>query len=454
MMLSTSLVLRGMTRDPCWFIGLRLAKTVSFCSGENKCSDLFYDAELDEYSDEFGANGEVSCTDAYEYLTSLRETDEYVLFAPEHVLSDLSQTIHPGLERLLYSDEAPNEAIVSSMHWIDNALLQVSSSIVDEISQTDEMRELLRLARLFADHLRQTPLRHDLYSASNAVYVHFLLDLFSLIDSSIVGNMDLEPFIQLAHITNNAHRHRVKRERSARAIEIPVLQCAKAIEEIGNDSVSFSVLDLLGAVGTVLPQSPDGSLADALLRLRMEAVICPRIVPVVELLRRNLRVALSVLELCLNSGPFSVLMDASMRLSVIPFPRTYSEADFSLVKSKAIVQGSDNSVRFRTANDFPTRAEFESSMRNLGRAIGATFRDGQSLFLNNRFEPHLFVPLMKQLSEERMSDHLGVPIEFLLERVYEPIFFIRIGICDVLGPAGILIFRHVEWLHALNGPEM
>ena len=113
---------------------------------------------------------------------------------------------------------------------------------------------------------------------------------------------------------------------------------------------------------------------------------------------------------------------------------------------------------FSTVENFDSRTEFRSTMRGFGRALGLAFRHSCPIgpFLN--LIPELFeaihtlpepdFPFYTQqfLSPIELRSDVAARYQALEKRVFEPIFFIRWGFQDVVGPVGPLIYSKSEWL--------
>ena len=234
-----------------------------------------------------------------------------------------------------------------------------------------------------------------------------------------------------------------------------------------------------------------GDASDRIIAHQLSKTVCWQLVELVSirvesgLVPRFVKAGVSMIAICKKHLPTDKLIEASRRLALLtkretgllpsrnpaaldftdaslPWnrgidpgfvtnPRKYAEIALSeFVASNDALLLSGGLHVFPTVSDFDSRARFESVMTGLGRAIGLVVRYGGSLFPFIRLHFELFDAIVDNLLPEYLINGLYVPkVErkteqlmknSILRRVYEPVFFIRQGMKDVLGPSGVDIF--------------
>ena len=119
------------------------------------------------------------------------------------------------------------------------------------------------------------------------------------------------------------------------------------------------------------------------------------------------------------------------------------------------VQNHGGLHEFSTVNAFESQTEFRSTMRGFGRSLGLAFRHrcplSPTLFLIHHLMgaihslPPADFPIYTPFLLKRETRSEATIHQALEQRVFEPVFFIRLGLKDVLGPVGPQIFLKPEW---------
>ena len=114
-----------------------------------------------------------------------------------------------------------------------------------------------------------------------------------------------------------------------------------------------------------------------------------------------------------------------------------------------------NCDEFKPPDSFRSRRKFAETYVAFGRAIGLRVRYGLNLLDMKRLAPILIDAIYDHVSMDQLVEGLGASrdmtrsesakIKYLIERVYEPVFFIRKGITDVLGPVGVQFESLATW---------
>jgi hypothetical protein len=112
---------------------------------------------------------------------------------------------------------------------------------------------------------------------------------------------------------------------------------------------------------------------------------------------------------------------------------------------------------FVDRNSFKSQSDFERNMKGLGRAMGmilghcpavprSVIKIHKAAYMSIYAPVSSLEPLMRQtLSRGERRDTRETIRDLIQERYSEPAFFVRLGITDIIGPAGIYIWTPQRW---------
>ena len=505
--------------DACYFVGLRMAKTVSNCQ-DGYCSNISFSTATGLFQlscmDSPGLRP-VTCQEAEEtrqaVYASIPGVDQPLLKRPRRGVSrlpdillnyfdDIRLDIHSALRKLIFMDAPIQFHVAEIMAQSDQALLRMSGDDVfwqtysTVVATAPEITELWRLWNLLLEKSLNSPNSYDIQTGLTAPFVHFLYDM-----GSVLGDIGLLPeqadlLVKVAGRYDPVHRQPYTREyRRALHAEMPAVARAIIIDELV--ARKRTELGPLFNIILNLKHSSDRDASEWILRHKIIKGMCPKLTSiVVSPIRADTvpfftKACLSLIELCRDSLPSDRLIAASTQLGLQGFSRIErlpfdhpAHVDFfdasltwmrglnsSLVPNPrdfasdalAVFVGTHRPVRdcgvvseFATPSNFASRDEFEKVMIAFGRAIGLAIAYKGLIYPAVRLGLFQFTAIRSKVSFELLKGVVSLtgaerssPVieeDAIMRKVYMPVFFIRRGIQDVLGPMGIDALNEAEWI--------
>ena len=172
--------------DPCWFIGLRLAKTRSRCV-EGMCSELSVsEDEKGVFPSELMDSSQVniSCEDAARIATSLTESVPVSMYRSwDEALSHVGAQVIPAFRSVIYSKRHLSSDVIDVMAKFDQHLVQAYRSgadlaVVIESHSISSLFVLWSTVILWSHHV---PFSVDVSNGLTAQCIHFGMDLLSVL---------------------------------------------------------------------------------------------------------------------------------------------------------------------------------------------------------------------------------------------------------------------------------
>ena len=423
-------------------------------------------------------------------------------------LADMQAHILPSLHRLMFKHTHIEGMALKWMDRIHRCLLKhfFQSSdwenIRKYIRSSPEFAEVVIWWNKFTEWSSFMPMS---FAGLTAQPTHFFFDLMSLIGP--VEEVDLS-FRAIVDLTRDAVSSSVQyRGRHVREFVHLIgmdfdgspqetVEIASLLSEFHRDPSALSLIPRFIQFIASLPisLSPPVSAAETLIRYQISAHMCPRIHVIIGasgLWRANKRQAVQFIHHCL---PFVIRHIDTITASIM---LTFSAEGHPLLATRNVAQLTHKLIdptfpwssgfsteipppliesnlrllfhrfiayynpRLRMANDkyvyrrrskFPSNELFESVTRGFGRLMGLMFRYGIE------FADILQLPteLLRAVSDEELLTTVGPPKvvlwnnclkqTFLDQNVYEPIFYIRLGLRDALVPAGIFAIGKDAWV--------
>ena len=411
----------------------------------------------------------------------------------EALRSDIRDIIIPAFDRMivsvgrlgLTSDEL--DAMARVIQTLDQVLITQHPSA----PAVREMAELEKLISITHDLVKQSGFQShfvDTYTGLTAPLVHFALDIYSHVaDFNRSDFQRLKPFtvIGITHPpifrprrSNEFHHPSIPETRN-------ILMIAKEIDfwvRVGGreclDSRGFA--NLARYLSMKPPAEPSSSATDGLLMHQIVSDLCPVIESLIECVRGGLnplwrKTVLTIVEICEGNGILRSdgLLDASLSLmgrsqedpgyfqsfnvqeiaaalmigrssvswhSFYPIEPVQDALELSMAVLRQYVSSSDtleypldgSGGIFRPASWFSSFEEFESRYRGLGRAMALVQREGGSADDEVMLLPELWGVVLYPIKADPPERHAST--SELLENVYRPSYYIRVGMRDVLGP--------------------
>ena len=356
-----------------------------------------------------------------------------------------------------------------SESWATNRPALVSSP---------EMAELKHFLKLLIVKTITSPASYDVATGITAPFLHFTLDLQSLLELDLLG--DKEAAVVGAVVLRHGPSHREQYiGESAMAPERNLVDLARAIDKVAKvtSREDLRVLNDL-ILENIRPAVMETTAARQILKRKIQSVICRVLIPLAQRGRGGgylmfLKLFVSCIDLCRGATTQVSLAHASKLVvadgrngfllpeklnfydeslpwtegfapTVMPDSAKYSETALTefLVASSALKRVNSYN-EFATMDDFESREKFERALTALGRGIGLACRYNGKVKEILNLQESLF-KLFTEGDLNRLAEDLNLTdqrtAEALLRRVFEPVFFIQRGMEDVLGPARICNF--------------
>jgi hypothetical protein len=342
--------------------------------------------------------------------------------------------------------------------------------------------------------------------------LHFLYDLFSVV--GVPPGTDMGKNTRYA--AKQIFRKRAVLHRPLYANEVRIdnndhseislrtsLMLAQTTGKLSDGKrLSSSELGLFVRFVSSLPSFDLTSTSRALLWVQFQREICPKLKNVIDSVPDFLeirRIAISVIHHCTQDAPLKMRFEASFALENTgptrprnPLTNTVEriardfhdsnnsfvgEFEFPLFVIGGRVKGfAEQTVtrflklfkpigakRFKSRTQFESGTEFEHTMTGLGRVLGFAALQNAAFGPRLKIDQILLTAIHRPVDRETLAGSLNLGKKWsrtprlltqaLNEFVHEPVWFIRAGIRDVLGPAGIYAISDAEWDDLLIRPK-
>jgi hypothetical protein len=425
-------------------------------------------------------------------LETLHNINQYVITASWNML----------FSRVDFGQEVID--IMTKIDWRFLAYLNDDSAwpiLKREILDSLEFKKIIKLWNVLIEWNSTIP--HPV-SQMSASLLHFLFDLISIVgpvDGMLLRRDDILSASVAVGGYPVRHRHpytlELRGELGLRtdtepATAVLVSNAMIQLRENTSDLEAFFIVYSF-ASGLSNPRLPSASATEDLLRRQFSTDICPVLYRVVYgsfLYRKLTKPVVRLIHHCRNSLPSSELIATSLLLScnhgqehrILHHPDTHELMETLTDEAFAWDLGFDTSdppnawtVRlflnelidrfepfminhnlktFRPRSRFRSGKEFEQVMRYLGRALGLCTRFSSCNYramvprelLESILEPipddvlfnAIWTSAKRELNETQIT-------RFLQDVVREPVFYIQLGLKDVLGPAGVYAIASIEY---------
>jgi hypothetical protein len=489
--------------DACWFVSMRKIQKPSTCDEEtNECSGL-YQVILEDGTRKLSSSGtiRISCQQAGEEVGAIiaRLLDHGgggVVNVPalldSGIIGTLQRVVIFGDGRTRVSDE-----VVESMRAIDQYFLKFISTVDDvseyhklrsEIRSSPEFRQFMNVLELYAVKTQNAPYktkRDDVIVIRQ--FVLFAFDLLSVVqDGEETYVRDLQNILSLYPPVMPVSSF------SSVGGSLELTRTISNLSPTSNERLNFEI------VGSFLEDlefnmSRDPAATEMTIAY-IQSVICPDIVPTIFFIQwtsRTFRIGASLIALCAGVSTVRHLSAANELLNgyiQIDRPQldvvteeAYAAAAEALLRGdlswkdrfptlitakffffRNILRILDPLVdegrinRFKSVSEFDSRELFEDTMLALGRLCAVYILNDIKLgpLLSLPFEFYDAIRSPDSLDETQIftllrNDGIVEPADpvdqAVMSYVAEPAFLVRMGIKEVLGPAGIEMFTPAQW---------
>ena len=423
----------------------------------------------------------------------------------ERALSLFREKINPALARLVYSDRLPGPHALADMKALLDVLETVTSEQNITLLASSELGEFWKLGNFAIQKGINIPQTIDMYKETTSGWIHFILDVVSITGHGLLQVEDL-PLIA-DQLSRFPPRHRRFSEKDIVPPPPPFMHAdaqgltamARSIDTVLSvrDVPDDGFQNFMNMVDRIQFYA-DGSSAESIMFFQLRNLVCPNLRRVFEGARVSAnRLAafrkrgLALIDFCKSyvSGirmiPLSILLEKNLssrplyggadaeKLVVDLFnPETEwtGGLDPSLIPDRGgfmnrvlevFVQTHQPVFKdmkgdmLKTAIDFDSREEFENRSIAFGRLLGLCFRYSATIGKFIKFPG----PIVRAIRALDVSDFVKPQVvpgqrkrlpsdeyfDSVQRRIFEPIFFLRLGIQDVLGPAGVGLFSESEW---------
>ena len=490
--------------DPCWFIGLRLAKTRSHCMG-GMCTDIYlaedgrgvFPCQL------FNAiEANISCDHADTIALRLTGPAPHrsVPIEISRIEARLRAHVLPAIVPMLFFKRHLSSDCIAVMAELDRHLLQAYRSGKKLVQLVDSAAfhnffVVWSAVIMWSHHV---PFTVDVSSGLIAELIHFGMDILSVLGPQAeirFGLYRLEPSM-MAVATYNTGSNPVAYRRMydlelALHFRVDIVSdptrsvhFASAVTKLVQNPGDVVVGALVSRLVMSLHESQ--SATEALFRAQLLEEVCPhldRLLIECEALRGFTKTAISLIHLCKPVIGERGAIEASISLVADP-RRSIPESDldellaglvdwdFAWIHGFSLDQENvpflltrlahrfaaefrpyilvDGVLQFRTRSHFESADSFERTMVGLGRMFALCTRYEVACRTELGLTPILEAIIERPLEDKRILDYIAPrfrtasPEEsegIIFNYIREPVFFISDGIAHVLGPAGIYSLR-------------
>jgi hypothetical protein len=467
-------------RDECSFLGLRYAKTTSWCQNW-VCQKISWNADRSRIvrrEDAVGTKESISCFEAADFGS--RELDKSskplkrsIQTVRAAIKQAMQRTITPGILAFLAVGVKPSPKLLRSMAGVYH-LVSRRPMLLDSM-WSQEVVDVLRLFRIELSALSNDPIDAQIF--------HWLFDTLAVGKLPLSSNLFL--FLRAASVRVLMHPP-IYRKLAAKEDRKPFddspsnfLLLAKTIDEVPNSLTPVNVQSFLNLVPSFLSAQRD-SAAFSLIEHSIRKSICPKLGTI-----STVAVDPTILELvpfCSASPDAAWALSwrfaaASMNSRPVPSNRHQTlellqeryvdlKQGMSALTSEPEVKYAEIAAQllrdsisgFNVFQNCQTKPAFKclkrdnkKKLRAFGRAIGLFLRDGEGKL--KKFLEFWDPVQFRALHRGAIKDTAHEFPEFLAKKAFyeilEPLFHVRAGIDDVIGALGIEFFTVQEWTSQL-----
>ena len=489
--------------DACWFLSMRKFMKPSSCDRQtNECSGMYH-FYLEDGSHRISDSGttpipcqiaeDVARSSTRQMVDSLGgEAFDVAGLLDSGIIQTLQQVVILGDGLTQISNE-----VVKSMKAIDQVLIKSMSLAADvsdyhklcsETKSSEQFRRFMNLLKLYARKTKHMPfstMREDVGIIHQFVKLAF--DILSVVRDNEENYVEcLQDILSLSPPeTPLAIFSTAKRS----------LELTQAIGNLAPTSEEPLNIHLIAYFFEDIEYNRVRDPGATLLTIAyIHSAVCPDIFSIIESIEWRpmiIRVASSLISLCSGVSRLSALASSNQVLNGnicrnIPEADLFKDSEYaaaasallrgdsrwtdgftSILSAPSVFFGNILSVlkplvheekfnRFKTVSEFDSRNLFENTMLAFGRLCGVYMLNDFLLgpLLGLPFELYESIRYMDVLNEPEIFSLLrnnGIvrptdPVdEAVMTYVAEPAFFVRLGMKDVLGPAGVEMFTPVQW---------
>jgi hypothetical protein len=494
----------GYAVDPCWFVGLRFAKTESHCDS-SVCTGFGYDFEEETFLlDHVFTSTSISftCEAAKNLMDShleRLESNEPLLSVSE-IVSNIQEIIIPYVHDVLYREELNwPTPVFNAMRQIDCTLMSMMRLGNDDwtsnrnfIVNSDAFKSLVHVWKVAADWSENVPQAVDILGGLTAELTHFFLSVLA----SLGPIDDGEVFHGTNSLTMSALNNEVNyrdRDSNESLLSFPdistlpsdeVLMFASSIEIFLGHPEHPNHADAKAFVGSYIEALPlrrsfvGMHATEALLHYQFDLSICPKLLEIIwgdfrglypKKILANLVVNCSFLWADIKMA-LTASISAGSELRGHPLldspeieglVQALLDPDFPWITGLGLFQCDNAASLASQALDkfieqhrpvipcegtdfsrFATRDDFSNLEEFESTMKGLGRAIGFCIRARVPFAQSLKLPASLLLAiAGDLEEHDSPIIE-----ICEPAFFIRRGIVDSIGPGGMYIFTTEQWL--------
>ena len=494
----SSIAILALGEDACQFMGLRFGKTMSECE-DRICTKLLLHSDTnglvaeDVASDYLSGHLTVVLCEWAEstrgqLLNSVASISQEQESDLNSVLRTFNEEINPALERLVYAESPADGSALNAMRAVDLQLLKIKSNealftrYVVVLQMSHEMGQFWKLANRVLRLAFNTPRTLDIHNERYATWIHFVVDVASVLGPENIKIEDLSHFMHLLGRSRVRHREMAPYEfqfppyPSLASIRLyDLLNFVQSIDALGTDERDMGDLTVfLEGVGDYISSpATDESAAQMMISSKIRAVICPNLESIFELAADEYEVpgnfkryGLALLDLCkgqLRRGVshiklLSFLKDSAPCLgytdsTMLHLLDDLHKPDLAFSGGMDLASISDpfafmndlmhifvetHTPLVRPADEFHNRQAFEAYHMAFGRLVG--------LFIGHPVGFRTRIPLNPEIGAAIRE--VDDPTRFGpqgLKLVLEPVFFIRLGIEETVGPMWRMAVTDARW---------
>jgi hypothetical protein len=419
----------------------------------------------------------------------------------KQAMDELIENVMPAIWSILYQGRNLDETTLLTMGRFDRLLLlhlkgnpnwpSIRSLIVD----SGEIRRILKVWNYLVEWTAGNP---SSVSSIGANVIHFVFDIISVIGP--VEGLDISGYTSLTTtltVGSQPVRHRPPHPQELSTdydmgfegnpeVALTIARhMSNLAEDPTNHDAARTVLSFVTSLPSHLGHHPSSATYMLVRQLHFE--VCPRLLRIIQAQhfeREQTQMGVGLIYHCRDSSVLSQRIGASLflgeleadvsnrepirtdssRMTLNLMEKNFSwlaRIDNSRVSSALVVKyiaihflsiykpflEQNDAMIFKPRNKFKSPEFFEVVMRGLGRLLGLCARYHADCNFTPGFRPILLSAVLGPVSSSSLITELRAPQrlvrdldhirEYLIEYIHEPVFFIRLGLRDVLGSAGV-----------------
>jgi hypothetical protein len=503
------ILVTGTSFDPCWFVAMRELRKPSSCNTETKrCEGIFHRRDGGQGFSPYG-DIEISCDLAGQHAGSMfRNLPSGGMVESVDISYLLMTKIVPALRKVVITGVCPSsmsDGVEQAIHDINLYLVDFIATC-DDISELNVMRLKLVSSESFLDYM--SLLRFHLKKMSGSPLFDIRQQTDQIPTFAKLG-FDILSVIQVDHDEDYLNLLVSIRDGSPAArLPISVFhnvsdgyKIAALIETLSmrRSDMNLSIANLVYFFENLEFNRARHGAATEITIAHIRSSICPEIESVISYMPRGpkwVSVASSLIALCSGVVSISSLARANQYLLRYIENENPTDRDWLLdvddtevlQAAEALLRGGmdwvlpsfDSSirdkssffvnilnvldpfvdageiVRLRIASEFESTEKFQNTMLAFGRLCGIYILNGLKVgpLLRLPVEYYALIhtyssvekdTIIELLRSNDVIEGLEDVEEVVFEFVTEPIFFIRLGMKELLGPAGVEMFTPLEW---------